>query len=123
MPLKVSIAPGEAVMVGKAKVTNGGQHRCTLQIDGEERVLRQKFLAAARDASTPEGAFYRSVLVNYVLGLSPDSGGDIAAAARALLAARPGAAPAVEAVTCHIVAGEEYEALVVAHALLEGEKR
>jgi flagellar protein FlbT len=66
MSLKISLAPGESVVIGKAKVENGGDRRCTLIVTGEEAVLRGRRVMREQDATTPMKRLYFVVQAIYL---------------------------------------------------------
>ncbi len=66
MSLKISLAPGESVVIGKAKVENGDDRRCTLIVTGEEVVLRGRRVMREQDATTPLKRLYFVVQAIYL---------------------------------------------------------
>lgn len=66
MKLKLNLAPGEFVIIGKARVENGGNRRCTLMISGTEKILRQRRIMREADATTPAKRLYFMVQCIYL---------------------------------------------------------
>ena len=58
MSLKINLAQGESILIGKAKVQNGGNGRCVLIVSGSENVLREKRIMREREATTPIRRLY-----------------------------------------------------------------
>lgn len=67
MPLKLSLKPGEAVVVNGAVVRNGDR-RGTLVIENQARVLREKDILSANDIETPVHRTYFVLMQMYLLG-------------------------------------------------------
>lgn len=91
MPLKLSLKPGERVVLNGAVLQNGDR-RSSVVLQSRASVLRDKDVMRLADADTPAKRLYFNVMMIY---LAPDARGLYApAAARALeeLAAGPGGA-------------------------------
>jgi len=124
MTLKISLAPGESVVIGKARVDNGGEHRCTLIITGNEVILRQKRILRERDADTPMKRLYFVVQCMYLADddRARDSLHELFhAVAREVVATYPALTLEVASVGQNILGGNDYKALNEANALVEQE--
>jgi flagellar protein FlbT len=122
MTLKISLAPAECVVIGKARVENGGQHRCTLIITGNEVVLRQKRVMREREATTPMKRLYFVVQCMYLADdkLARDGlfrlFGDVV---REAVHAWPSLTLDVTRVGEQVLAGNDYSALNEAYGLID----
>ena len=67
MPLKLSLKPGEAVVVNGAVVRNGDR-RGVLLLENQARVLREKDVMQPEDADTPVKLAYFSLMQMYLVG-------------------------------------------------------
>src|SRR6266540_891627 len=65
--LKVELKPGERVIIGNALITNDDQ-RTRLTIEGDEPILRERDILAAREADTPCKKIYMTVQLMYLAG-------------------------------------------------------
>jgi len=69
MPLKLSLKPGETFIVNGAVVRNGDR-RGVLLLETQARVLREKDIMRAEDATTPAARTYFAVMQMYLTGSS-----------------------------------------------------
>ena len=122
MTLKISLAPAESVVIGKARVENGGDHRCTLIITGEEVVLRGRRILQERDATTPMKRLYFVVQCMYLAEDKPILNDLCLKVCREAIKAWP--ALAIKVADVAELVGEQryYEALSLAHDLVERER-
>ena len=65
MPLKISLGPGEKIIIGGAVITNGGM-RCKLSIENRVTVLREKEIMKEAEANTPCRKIYLVVQLMYI---------------------------------------------------------
>jgi flagellar protein FlbT len=65
MPLKLSLKPGEKVVVNGAVVQNG-ERRSTLVLQNRAYVLREKDILQAEDATTPARRIYFPIMMMYL---------------------------------------------------------
>ncbi|MCG8440755.1 MAG: flagellar biosynthesis repressor FlbT [Caulobacterales bacterium] len=65
MPLKLSLKPGEKVVVNGAVIQNG-ERRSTLVLQNRAYVLREKDIMQADDASTPARRIYFPIMMMYL---------------------------------------------------------
>jgi flagellar protein FlbT len=123
MTLKISLAPGECVVIGKAKVENGGDHRCTLIINGEEVILRGRRVLRERDAVTPMTRLYFVIQCMYLADDKAILNDLCLNVCREAIVAWPAMATEV-ADTAQLVGAERYyEALTKAYDLVERERK
>ncbi len=122
MTLKINLAPGESVLIGKARVENGGERRCTLVVQGNEVILREKRLMRERDATTPMTRLY-FVVQSIYLADNKESLYDLYhKIAHEAVMAWPGLTLAITEIGIEILAGNDYAALNLAHTLVNVEK-
>ena len=67
MPLKLSLKPGEAVVVNEAVIRNG-ERRGTMLLETKARILRERDVMFPEDISTPQDAAYFSLMQMYIVG-------------------------------------------------------
>lgn len=65
MPLKLSLKPGEKVVVNGAVVQNG-ERRATLVLQNRASVLREKDIMQEHDASSPARRIYFPIMMMYL---------------------------------------------------------
>ncbi len=65
MPLKLSLKPGEKVVVNGAVVQNG-ERRATLVLQNRASVLREKDIMLSEEATTPTRRVYLPVMMMYL---------------------------------------------------------
>jgi flagellar protein FlbT len=66
MPLKISLKPGERIVLGGAVVSNSSGHKCDLLIHNEAPVLREKDILSEGDATTPCSRIYFTIQLIYI---------------------------------------------------------
>ena len=67
MPLKLSLKPGEAVIVNGAVLRNG-ERRGTMLLENQARVLREKDVLQPGDVQTPGQRAYFAIMQLYLMG-------------------------------------------------------
>lgn len=67
MPLKLSLKPGEAVVVNGAVLRNGDR-RGTLLLENQSRVLREKDVLMPEEARSPSERAYFAIMQMYLIG-------------------------------------------------------
>lgn len=121
MTLKLTLAPGEAMLIGRARVENGDDRRCTLIISGDEKILRQKRIMREADATTPMKRLYYVVQSMYLAADSDSLNSLYHAVSREAVSAWPILTNPITDVSELILSGRYYEALNAAYALIEVE--
>ncbi len=119
MSLKISLAPGESLVIGKAKVENGGDRRCTLIVTGEEVVLRGRRVMRERDATTPMKRLYFVVQCIYLTDDKPLLDGLLHQVLKEAANAWPDKGVAIADVGQSVAAEKYYEAVSKAYELVE----
>jgi flagellar protein FlbT len=123
MTLKISLAPAESVIIGKARVENGGEHRCTLIINGSETILREKRVMREADATSPLKRLYFVVQCIYLADDRPSLFDLFHQVSREAATASPTLTLGIVEVGEMVMAGNEYTALNKAYELVELERQ
>lgn len=122
MPLKITLAPEEKIIVNGAVLANAGGH-ATLTVLNQAHILRGKDILTQDDAVSPATRIY---YVLQCLYLFPDRAADYRKAADSFLAdyaaAAPSGAAIIDTINGHLAAGAAYQALRAAKKLLVHEK-
>lgn len=123
MALKISLRPGERMIIGGAAVTNGAA-RCDLMIENDVALLREKDIIAPEDADTPCRRIYLAIQLMYV-----DGGGRLPEhhrvyweLVRDVVNAAPSAIGLIDEISGHILGGAYYQALKSAKRLIAFEQ-
>ena len=66
MPLKITLKPGERIVLGGTVVSNSSAHKCDLLIHNEAPVLREKDILSEGDATTPCSRIYFTIQLIYI---------------------------------------------------------
>jgi flagellar biosynthesis repressor protein FlbT len=123
MALRITLKPRERVIVGTAVLRNGAV-RANLTIDNQVPVLRESDILSPSAVHTPCERIYMALQLLYV---APESGENTLETYRSLvsdvLRAAPSTSPLIQAMDAHVAAGQHYQALKCARALIEHERR
>lgn len=122
MSLKINLAQGESILIGKAKVQNGGNGRCVLIVSGSENVLREKRIMRERDATTPIRRLYFLTQSIYLTDDKPKLFDLYHRVAREAVVAWPMLTGAITDVGELILVERYYDALMACHTLIEVER-
>lgn len=122
MSLKISLKPGERLIIGGAVVSNGNT-KCELTIENNVPIMRQKDILRERDANTPCKRIYFVIQLMYV------DNGNLAEKhdlywrlAKDVAEAAPSTAGLIAQMSDHIVNGKHYQALKLAKKLIAYEE-
>jgi hypothetical protein len=66
MALKITLKPGERMMIGRAVVTNGSATSCDLVIENKTPILRQKDILTEERPTLPAAKIYYAVQLMYI---------------------------------------------------------
>jgi flagellar protein FlbT len=66
MALKITLKPGERMIIGGAVVTNGNSTSCDLVIENKTPILRQKDILTEEKADSPCRKIYYAVQLMYI---------------------------------------------------------
>lgn len=122
MPLKITLAPEEKIIVNGVVIANGGA-QATLSIMNQAQILRGKEILTADDATSPAARVYYVLQCHY---LFPERAADYRQTAEEFLTDYAEAAPSGGAIIDEIRAqlrnGQAYGALKTAKTLLAHER-
>lgn len=119
MPLKLSLKPGETIVVNGAVVQNGDR-RGMLLLQSRARVLREKDLMRPEDVRDEVDNAYFTLMLYYLQGERPGTAHDryVGAIRSALEAAKsPEARETIEDISARVAAGDTYKALSLLKSL------
>jgi len=66
MALKLSLKPGERMILGGTVLTNGGSSSCSLLIENKVPILRHKDIMTEEDADSPCRQIYFTIQLMYI---------------------------------------------------------
>ena len=119
--LKISLKPGEKIIVSDAVITNGGT-RSDLSVENRVTLLREKDIMKEAEADTPCRKIY---FVTQLMYIDEENVVEHHKAywelARGILAAAPSALGLIDPISSHILNGEYYKALKLARKLIDYE--
>lgn len=122
VPLKITLAPEEKIIVNGAVLANAGSP-ATLTVLNQAQILRGKDILTEGEANSPATRVY---FVLQCLYLFPDRAADYRRAAEGFLAdyaaAAPSGADVLAAINEQLAAGNTYQALRAARKLLAHER-
>jgi flagellar biosynthesis repressor protein FlbT len=123
MALKITLKPGERVLVGGAVVKNAGRQTSTLIVENAAPVLREKDILGEKEADTPCSRIYFIIQLMYIdpenLAIHHESYWKLV---RPLLEAAPRLTGVIDRINQHILNGKYYPALKLAAELIAYEK-
>ncbi|GFZ76848.1 hypothetical protein GCM10011497_00530 [Elstera cyanobacteriorum] len=122
MPLKMTLKPGERIIVNGAVLENGGGEAHLVFLN-DAAFMREKDILAEVDALTPASRIYFALQCLYIFPARRDHYGDLLTELMAdYLAAAPSAVDIIERVKQQVSQGEFYHALKTVRALIAHEK-
>ncbi|WP_319525227.1 flagellar biosynthesis repressor FlbT [uncultured Desulfosarcina sp.] len=65
MGLKITLKPGERMIIGGAVITNGGQ-KCNFIVENKVSILRDKDILSAEKANSPARRVYFAIQLMYI---------------------------------------------------------
>ena len=123
MPLKITLKPGERMVLSGAVVTNGSNRKCELLINNNAPVLREKDILAEKEATTPCSRIYFTIQLMYIdhenRQIHADTYWQLVGE---LLEAASSQTGIVDQISENIVNGRYYQALKLAGDLIEYEQ-
>lgn len=123
MPLKITLKPGERMVVGGAVVSNGSIHKCDLLIHNEAPVLREKDILSEGDATTPCSCIYFTIQLIYIDHENRQVHVDkYWQQVGELLSAAPALTGLIDQISENIVNGKYYQALKLGGDLIDYEQ-
>ena len=121
MPLKLTLKPGERVILAGTVIKNGPTV-AHLQIESQATLLRQKDILTDAEATSPCKRIYLIVQLMYIGGMTEDLSKLFWDLAREVLAAAPSTNILISQVSTYIVDADFYSALKVAKKLITYEE-
>ena len=121
MPLKLSLKPGETIIVNGAVVRNGDR-RGVLLLENQARILREKDIMQPEEATTPARRAYFAVMQMYLTGETEGPAYDRTMRALAdLIAVTPIAEERalVTEISAHVAASNLYKGLSKCRKLVQ----
>ena len=123
MGLKLTIAPGERLIIGTAVVKNNGS-KMELEIENDVPVIRGKDILSPKDVITPCQRIYYELQVLYLGGKLEDVYvQDYWAAVKPVVEAAPSLTLIIHEINSLVLSGKFYQALKAAKKLLAEEER
>jgi flagellar protein FlbT len=123
MALKITLRPGERMILGGAVVTNGNPGSCDLVIDNKVPILRQKDILTEEKADSPCRRIYFLVQLMYI------DEGNLSAyhtqfweLIREVTRAAPSTVALIHDISQHILERRYYQALKLTKRLIEYEQ-
>ncbi|MBN8646867.1 MAG: flagellar biosynthesis repressor FlbT [Caulobacterales bacterium] len=123
MPLKLSLKPGEKVVLNGAVIQNGDR-RTTLLLQNKASVLREKDIMQLEDVNTPARRIYFPVMMMYLEGSdTPDVYNEFALRMTEFMSAVRNASVLEEcvAISRDVMSGDYYKALSRCRKLMDYE--
>lgn len=122
MPLKMTLKPGERIIVNGAVLENGGGEAHLVFLN-DAAFMREKDILSEVDALTPASRIYFALQCLYIFPARREHYGAILAELMAeYLAAAPSALETIERIQQQVGQGEFYHALKTVRALIAHEK-
>lgn len=123
MPLKISLKPGERIIVGGAVITNGSNNKCDLIVNNNAPVLREKDILTENEATTPCSRIYFTIQLMYIDHESRKIHVDrFWQQVGEIISAAPSMTVLIDKISEHIVNGKYYQALKLSGNLIEYEQ-
>lgn len=123
MALKITLKPGERMIIGGAVLTNGSAASCDLIIENKTPILRQKDILTEEKANSPCLRIYYAVQLMYIdennLAAYHKTYWDLV---RDLIQAAPGTVGLIDSINEHILQRRYYPALKLTKKLIQYEK-
>ncbi len=123
MALKISLKPGERILIGGAVVKNVGRQTSDLLVENNAPVLREKDILSEKDADTPCSRIYFVIQLMYIDTENlPTHHESYWKLVRPLLKAVPRLTGLIDQINENILNGKYYQALKLAAELIAYEK-
>ena len=121
MPLKLTLKPGERVILAGTVIKNGPTV-AHLQIESQVTLLRQKDILTEAEATTPCKKIYLVVQLMYIGGMTSELSTLYWDMIRAVLEAAPSTNVLISQMSAYIVDADFYSALKVAKKMISYEE-
>ena len=121
MPLKLTLKPGEKIIIGGAVLTNGSTV-ANLLVENRVPILRQNDILSEAKATTPCKKVYLVIQLMYIGGLTSELAQLYWDLARDVRAAAPSTNDLISQISAYILDSKFYSALKVAKKLISYEE-
>jgi flagellar protein FlbT len=123
MALKITLKPGERMIIGGAVLTNGSPSSCDLVIENRTPILRQKDILTEEKATSPCRRIYYAIQLMYIdennLATYHKIYWDLVSD---LVRAAPSKVSLIDSINEHILQRHYYQALKLTKKLIEYEQ-
>jgi flagellar protein FlbT len=123
MALKITLKPGERMVIGGAVLTNGNPASCDLVIENKTPILRQKDILTEETADSPCRRIYYAIQLMYIdehnLAAYHKIYWDLV---KDLVHAAPSTIVLIDSISEHILQRQYYQALKLAKRLIDYEQ-
>lgn len=123
MALKITLKPGERMVIGGAVLTNGNSASCDLVIENKTPILRQKDILTEEKADSPCRRVYYTIQLMYVdehnLAAYHKVYWDLV---KDLVRAAPSTIALIDSINEHILQRQYYQALKLTRRLIDYEQ-
>ncbi|RPJ16960.1 MAG: flagellar protein FlbT [Deltaproteobacteria bacterium] len=123
MALKITLKPGERLIIGGAVVTNGNSTSCDLVIENKTPILRQKDILTEEKADSPCRRIYYTIQLMYIdedyLAKYHKLYWDLV---REVVQAAPSTVALIDSINEHILCRRYYQALKQTKRLIDYEQ-
>jgi flagellar biosynthesis repressor protein FlbT len=123
MALKITLKPGERMIIGGAVLTNGNSASCDLVIENKTPILRQKDILSEENANSPCRRIYYAIQLMYI------DEHNLAAyhkvyweLVKQLVRAAPSTVVLIDSISEHILHRRYYQALKLTKRLIDYEQ-
>ena len=123
MALKITLKPGERMIIGGAVLTNGNSASCDLVIENKTPILRQKDILSEEKADSPCRRIYYAIQLMYIdehnLAAYHKVYWDLV---KDLVRAAPSTVVLIDSISEHILHRRYYQALKLTKRLIDYEQ-
>ena len=121
MPLKIELKPHDSIIIGESIITNDGE-RTRFYIEGNEPILRERFILRESEANTPSKRVYFVVQQMYLSKGRKELQKLYLEYVRDLQYAAPSLIPYIAPVTENVINNDYYAAIKNADKLVKKEE-
>ncbi len=123
MALKITLKPNERTIIGGAVVTNANKNSCTLNVENDVPVLRQKDIMSEKEADSPCSRLYFIIQLMYIDEANSNSyHTSYWKLVKELIDAVPKLTGFIDQVSENIISGKYYQALKLTSELMNYEQ-
>lgn len=123
MALKIILKPNERMIIGGAVITNSNNNSCTLNVENDVPVLRQKDIMTEKEADSPCSRLYFIIQLMYIdEANSSNYHTSYWKLVKELIDAVPKLTGFIDRVSENIISGKYYQALKLTAELMNYEQ-